>query len=285
MQLLRIVVVALVAAIAPATASAHGSGPLARTEAGLVRGFTADHTEKFLGIPYAAAPVARGAGAPRLRRRRGTAFGTRRNTGRAARSCRAPTAPARRTRTACTSTCSLPTGAAPPPAGAGVHPRRRPVNGSGDQHDGAVLARRNGIVVVSFNYRLGVFGFLGHPSLSAERRRRVRRLGVLDQQAAIGWVHRNIAAFGGDPRRVTIDGESAGGWSVCAQLASPLSAACSRARSSRAAAVRVSRCLRAEDRARRTPPPWAARTLRPPPPACARSRRTTCSPRRRECSR
>ena len=57
MQLLRIVVVALVAAIAPATASAHGSGPLARTEAGLVRGFTADHTEKFLGIPYAAAPV------------------------------------------------------------------------------------------------------------------------------------------------------------------------------------------------------------------------------------
>jgi para-nitrobenzyl esterase len=74
------------------------------------------------------------------------------------------------------------------------------------------------------NYRLGVFGFFAHPELSAESARGVSgNYGLLDQQAALRWVRRNIAAFGGDPRRVTIFGQSAGGQSVVAQLVSPLS--------------------------------------------------------------
>jgi carboxylesterase type B len=74
---------------------------------------------------------------------------------------------------------------------------------------------------VTINYRLGVFGFLGHPALTAEGGGESGNYGLLDQQAALRWVHRNIAAFGGDPRAVTIAGESAGGWSVCAHLAAP----------------------------------------------------------------
>lgn len=91
-------------------------------------------------------------------------------------------------------------------------------NGSGSQHDGAYLAEENGILVVTINYRLGVFGFLGLPGLSSAG---AGNYGLLDQIAALRWVHRNIAAFGGDPARVTIAGLSAGGHSVCALLASP----------------------------------------------------------------
>ena len=89
---------------------------------------------------------------------------------------------------------------------------------------GENLSGREHVVVVSFNYRLGVFGFLAHPALSAESAHGVSgNYGLLDQRAALRWVRRNIAAFGGDPRRVTIFGQSAGGQSVIAQLVSPLS--------------------------------------------------------------
>ena len=89
---------------------------------------------------------------------------------------------------------------------------------------GENLSRSERVVVVSMNYRLGAFGFLAHPELSAESARGVSgNYGLLDQQAALRWVRRNIAAFGGDPRRVTIFGQSAGGQSVVAQLVSPLS--------------------------------------------------------------
>ena len=91
------------------------------------------------------------------------------------------------------------------------------------RYDGESLARA-GIVVVTVNYRLGVFGFLAHPELSRESSHHASgNYGLLDQQAALTWVHDNVAAFGGDPRRVTIAGESAGSWSVSAQMVSPLS--------------------------------------------------------------
>ena len=90
-------------------------------------------------------------------------------------------------------------------------------------YDGEELARL-GCVVVSINYRVGLFGFLAHPSLSNESPDHVSgNYGLLDQVEGLRWVKRNIAAFGGDPDRVTIFGESAGGVSVLCLLVSPLS--------------------------------------------------------------
>ncbi|MFJ8967136.1 carboxylesterase/lipase family protein [Lentzea sp. NPDC102401] len=82
--------------------------------------------------------------------------------------------------------------------------------------DGGPLARRGDVITVTVNYRLGVFGFLAHPELDAESPHGSSgNYGLLDQVAALRWVRDNIAAFGGDPRRITIAGESAGGQSVC----------------------------------------------------------------------
>ena len=85
------------------------------------------------------------------------------------------------------------------------------------EFDGERLARR-GIVVVTVAYRLGVFGFLCHPEITKGSPDAPANFGLLDQQAALRWVHRNIAAFGGDPERITIAGQSAGGGSVLQQL-------------------------------------------------------------------
>ena len=95
-------------------------------------------------------------------------------------------------------------------------------SGSIPPYDGTSLARK-GAVVVTINYRLGPFGFFAHPALSKESDHGSSgNYGMLDQIAALQWVKRNIAAFGGDPARVTIFGESAGSWSVCYLVASPL---------------------------------------------------------------
>ena len=91
--------------------------------------------------------------------------------------------------------------------------------GAGDQQDGSLLAQSEGIIVVSVNYRLGPLGFLDLPGLSSAVPD--GNFGLADQEAALKWVHANIAGFGGDPSQVAIAGESAGGWSVCALLASP----------------------------------------------------------------
>ena len=89
-------------------------------------------------------------------------------------------------------------------------------------YDGENLAKR-GIVVVTVNYRLGVLGFLAHPDLTKESDRNASgNYGMLDQIAALEWVQQNIAAFGGDPKRVTIGGQSAGASSVHNLVASPL---------------------------------------------------------------
>ncbi|WP_130618695.1 carboxylesterase/lipase family protein [Dyella amyloliquefaciens] len=91
------------------------------------------------------------------------------------------------------------------------------------RYDGASLAQR-GIVTVTVNYRLDVFGFLALPALAAESPAHATgNYGLLDQVAALRWVQHNIAAFGGDPQQVTIAGESAGSMSVSALMASPLS--------------------------------------------------------------
>ena len=91
------------------------------------------------------------------------------------------------------------------------------------RYDGAAMAKR-GIVVVTMNYRLGIFGSMAHPALTAESPHRASgNYGLLDQAAALAWVRRNIAAFGGDPARITIGGESAGSMSVSALMVSPLS--------------------------------------------------------------
>jgi len=96
-------------------------------------------------------------------------------------------------------------------------------DGSEPRYDGASMATK-GIVAVTVNYRLGVFGFLAHAELSQEAPYMASgNYGLLDQSEALHWVSRNIAAFGGDPKRVTIAGESAGSISVSGQVVSPLS--------------------------------------------------------------
>lgn len=90
------------------------------------------------------------------------------------------------------------------------------------RQDGSTLAKQ-GVVVVSMNYRLGIFGFLVHPELTAESGHGASgNYGLMDQLAALKWVQQNITGFGGDPGNVTIFGESAGSFSVSAQMTSPL---------------------------------------------------------------
>ena len=96
--------------------------------------------------------------------------------------------------------------------------------GSAQIFDGTALANK-GVVLVTINYRLGPFGFLAHPALTAESPHAASgNYGLLDKAAALEWVRDNIAAFGGDPGNVTIFGQSAGSWSVCYLMASPLAA-------------------------------------------------------------
>lgn len=115
------------------------------------------------------------------------------------------------------------------PSGGGARGSRRPVmvwfhgggfvNGAGDLYRPERLAVRGDAVVVTVNYRLGVFGLFGHPELGG-----APDFALADQQAALRWVRANAARFGGDPRNVTVFGESAGALSACAHLTAPASA-------------------------------------------------------------
>jgi para-nitrobenzyl esterase len=94
--------------------------------------------------------------------------------------------------------------------------------GSQPDYDGANLANK-GVVVVTINYRLDVFGFLAHPELTAESGTNSSgNYGLMDQIAALQWVQRNIATFGGDPSLVTVFGESAGAFDISLLMVSPL---------------------------------------------------------------
>jgi para-nitrobenzyl esterase len=97
------------------------------------------------------------------------------------------------------------------------------VTGGGGFYDPTRIIEQSGVIVVTVNYRLGFLGFFAHPAIDAEGHLN-GNYGLMDQQLALTWVRRNIAAFGGDPNRVTIFGESAGGQSVYANLASPTAA-------------------------------------------------------------
>ena len=96
-------------------------------------------------------------------------------------------------------------------------------DGSENRYDGENMAKK-GIVTLTVNYRLGIWGFFSHPELTKESPYHASgNYGLLDQNAALKWVQANISKFGGDPKRVTIAGESAGSIAVSAQMASPLS--------------------------------------------------------------
>lgn len=97
-------------------------------------------------------------------------------------------------------------------------------DGSEGRYDGESMARNKGVVTVTLNYRLGVFGFLAHPELTEESPHQASgNYALLDQAKALEWVQQNISSFGGDPDNITIAGESAGSISVSSLMASPLS--------------------------------------------------------------
>lgn len=213
--------------------AAHGQEPpRIRVEGGMLAGSVGDDgTERYLGIPFAAAPVGelRWQAPQRVSRwpgvRSAAAFG--------ARCMQLPLYRDMAFRSPPPAEDCLYLNVWTPatrPKGGGRLPVLFYIHGGGFQagdgsekrYDGAALAAR-GMVVVTANHRLGVFGFLAHPALTAQGRGRgAGNFGLLDQAAALAWVRRNIAAFGGDPRRVTIGGESAGSMSVSALMASPL---------------------------------------------------------------
>jgi para-nitrobenzyl esterase len=206
----------------PAPASPDRSGDLVFTDRGPVRGVVGDEVRTFQGIPFATPPV----GALRFR----------------------PPQPAARWRDPLDATAPRGTCPQPPMFGAPgsttedclylnvTTPRRAhgrvPVmvwihgggftSGAGSFYNAAKLAAEGGVVVVTINYRLGPFGFLALPALDTEHPGiQSGNTGIEDQQAALRWVRRNAAAFGGDPHNVTIFGESAGSSSVCVHLVSP----------------------------------------------------------------
>jgi para-nitrobenzyl esterase len=216
------------AALASGLAAAAKAQGVVPTGDGPVRGTETPAMKEYLGIPYAAAPV----GDLRWRPPQphagwrtpldATSFGNH---------CPQPASPFGRAST--TEDCLFLNVFTPNDGPGKGHTKRLPVMfwihggglvvGESDDYDPTRLVEQ-GRVVVTFNYRLGYLGFLAHPSLTAEGGGASGNYGLMDQQAALRWVQRNIAKFGGDPEDVTIFGESAGGLSVHSQLVSPLAA-------------------------------------------------------------
>jgi para-nitrobenzyl esterase len=218
---------AVLAALLLVGATRHASAQV-KTDAGSVEGITSSdqHVRAFLGLPYAAPPV----GGLRWQPpqpvtpwpgvRTATAFG--------ARCMQGPIFTDMIFRDQMSEDCLYLNVWAP---SGGQHlPVMVWIYGGGFQggsaseprQDGSHLASK-GVILVSMNYRLGVFGFLAHPDLTkASASHASGNYGLLDQIAALAWVQKNIAAFGGDPGNVTIFGESAGSFSVSALMVSPL---------------------------------------------------------------
>ncbi|RZQ60838.1 carboxylesterase/lipase family protein [Amycolatopsis suaedae] len=212
---------ALVAVLAASGTSqaAIPDDAVVRTEAGAVRGTVTEDARVFQGIPYAAPPV----GALRWREPKPAPHWSGvRDATRPGPPC--PQGPGEIPGGSTNEDC-LYLNVTTPSAGAA---KPRPVvvwvhgggfyMGAGSNYDAHRLAARGDVVVVTINYRLGIFGFFGHPGLPGSG-----TFGLSDQQAALAWVRRNAAAFGGDPGNVTVAGQSAGAISNCAHLTAPSS--------------------------------------------------------------
>src|SRR5215475_855312 len=205
------------------------------TNSGVIRGKTVDNVDQFLGVPYAAAPI----GALRWRAPRPA------TPWHGVRDATKPASPCAQIDLSKgfqsgSEDCLYLNIYRPENTGHEQleniwHGQSLPVlvwihgrgdaNGSGNDYDPSEMVEKTGIIVVTINYRLTVFGFLALPSLDEESDDSSSgNYGLLDQQAALRWLQRNIRAFGGDPRNVTITGESAGADHVCANLVSPTAA-------------------------------------------------------------
>ena len=209
---------------AAASLASGGASPVVRVDGGLVRGADAAGVNSFLGLPYAAPPTGN------LRWRppqpasswSGVRDATQFGPGCPQALARNPFLPPGTISEDCLNlnvyTPTLRSGSDRPVLvwihGGGL------VQDGGRNYDGTKLAAA-GTVVVTINYRLGALGFLAHPALASRPGGAAGNYGLMDQQAALRWVQRNIARFGGDPRNVTIAGQSAGGLSVLAQMVSP----------------------------------------------------------------
>ncbi|MFJ2744620.1 carboxylesterase/lipase family protein [Streptomyces sp. NPDC087440] len=213
----------------PAQAAPHGDGPVVRTASGAVRGESTPEGQQFLGVPYAAQPV----GALRWKAPRAAPEwrGVRDATRFANKCVQTSSGDPGYEKPSYTEDC-LALNVYTPKQNAPRHGKGLPVMvwfhgggltaGAGQDIVPDTFARTTGTVVVAVNYRLGALGFLSAPGLDAEAQDTTSgNFGMQDQQAALRWVRANIGGFGGDPSAVTVAGESAGGLSVCTQLASP----------------------------------------------------------------
>ena len=215
--------IAAAPAVSASTSGGHPSleGPVVGTTNGAVRGTSSGSVDEFLGIPYAAPPV----GALRWQPPQPAAnWSGVRDATQFAPHCPQPASPFGLASTS--EDCLFLNVFTPSRQEAGAHhPVMVWIHGgalvTGESNDyNPTKLVEDGVTVVTINYRLGVLGFLAHPAL-ADANGQSGDYGLMDQQAALRWVQRNIASFGGDPRNVTIFGESAGGLSVLSQIASP----------------------------------------------------------------
>jgi para-nitrobenzyl esterase len=210
------------ASAASAALAAPASTPVVATRSGPVQGLVKDGTWQFLGLPFAKPPLGPlrwrppESPAPWTAVRQATAFGPSCPQGHDIGDFAKPSetedclylnvyAPARPSKAPRAVMVWFPGGAL--------------FAGAADDYDGSKLARRGDVVLVTLNYRIGVLGFFAHPAIDAEGHVG-GNYGIQDQQAALRWVRDNIARFGGDPQRVTIFGQSAGGTSVLANVLS-----------------------------------------------------------------
>lgn len=221
--LLSLCIVTLV----PAQAATESDALEVMTDSGAVRGFYKDDIRQFLGIPFAAPPVGElrwadpQAPTPWSEVFNATSFGKRCAQGDDLGSFAAPS-----TDEDCLYLNVF------TPAGTDAATSDLPVMvwlyggglwvGESDDYDAQKLVKDGDVIIVTINYRLGIFGFFAHPSLYKNGQTLVN-YGIRDQQFALEWVQNNIESFGGNPDNVTIFGESAGGRSVMAHMASPLS--------------------------------------------------------------